>query len=148
MAIFSFRRRIVLRIETVLCLAVARLFIRFLPFRWWRSTLGPLGKLTSEGEQQLSAEKELRAMQVGRFVTRTAEAVPFAAVCLPQAMAGRWMLARRAIPTRIVIGSMRDLEEGGALKLHAWLIAGSKTVIGHDEREAYTPLNDTRVGAE
>ena len=133
MAIFSFRRRIVLRIETVLCLAVARLFIRFLPFHWWRSSLGPLGKPANEREQQLPAEKEIRAMQVGRFVTRTADAVPFAAVCLPQAMAGRWMLARRAIPTRIVIGSLKDLEKGGALKLHAWLIAGSKTVIGHDE---------------
>lgn len=130
--------KLLLRAETIASLAWARLLIRFVPFRWWRTTLGPLGHPDSTASTaDLPPESELRALQIGRFVTRMADRVPFEAVCLPQAMAARWMLARRGIATQIVIGSHKGEATGNLLQVHAWLLAGRETVTGKDESGLY-----------
>ena len=130
---FKLRDKRIFKLEIVLCLAWARLLIRLMPFRWWRGTLGPIDRAADmESLPQLNAEQAKKAAGTGRMIRRLADSLPFKAVCLPQAMAGRWMLARRNIPTRIVIGTKRGtLEEG--LLFHAWLIAGEAIVTGGEE---------------
>lgn len=134
MAAFKLRDKRVFKLEIMLCLAWARLLVACLPFRWWRSVLGPL-----DGEPpQLDARQLKKAVDTGRIVREVAERMPFAAVCLPQAMATRWMLARRGIGTRLRIGARRGEQLGSAMLVHAWLCAGDRVVTGKHERDSYT----------
>ena len=72
------------------------------------------------------------AGDIGRMIGRMAGRQSFAAVCFPQAITGRWVLKRRGIPSRIVIGSRKDSGPQG-LALHAWLKVGDLVVTGADE---------------
>jgi hypothetical protein len=70
------------------------------------------------------------------MIARIAARVPFDALCLPQAMTGRWVLARRGIPSRVVIGSRCDDE--AELHYHAWLMVEDRCVTGARERELFS----------
>jgi hypothetical protein len=62
-------------------------------------------------------------------VTRAARYVPFKAVCLPQAMAARVMLARRGVASIMHFGAARGREK--PLDAHAWLDAAGIEVTGY-----------------
>jgi hypothetical protein len=49
-------------------------------------------------------------------------------VCLPQAMAAKWMLRRRRTPSTLYLGLRR--EEKTSLTAHAWLRAGDEIITG------------------
>ena len=118
------------RIEAGFFLAIARFFVRFLPFRSWRWTLGEIGRSPSAGPSATESDRQ-RAIVVGKWVRSTARRVPFEAVCLPQAMAGRWMLKHRGLDGRIVFGA--GVKEGSRDMLyHAWLRFGDDTLTGQD----------------
>ncbi len=59
------------------------------------------------------------------------------AVCLPQALAAHWMLARRAIPSQIQFGVS---SRSGALSSHAWLVCAGRHVLGHRAGLTYQPV--------
>jgi hypothetical protein len=59
------------------------------------------------------------------------------AVCLPQALAAHWMLARRAIPSQIQFG-VRSCS--GALSSHAWLVCNGRHILGHRAGLTYQPV--------
>lgn len=137
------------RIEIWLCLAWARFLIKYVPFRRWRAILGPIdGELPPEQRPQLSPAQSKKACDIGRLVNRIANRVRlFEAVCLPRAMVGRWVLARRGLPSRIIIGTRRgDLEEG--LLFHAWLMVGDEIVTGEDERVEFLSFAKTAASGE
>lgn len=135
-ALRKFKRRLY-HLEVLACLATARVLVRYVHFRRWRSTLGLLGQdADMEEEPALTPAQFELARATGREVARMARRAPFAAVCLPQAMAAHWLLARRGIPSRIVIGSRRN-EADRALLLHAWLMVGGEVVTGASEREEF-----------
>ena len=75
---------------------------------------------------------------VRRAVDVAARNVPWNAVCLPQAMASKAMLARRGQGSALHIGAA--MGDGGGLMAHAWLVAGGEIVIGEDESGNVTPL--------
>ena len=141
-------KRLLYQFEVLTCLATARLLVRHVHFRRWRSTLGVLGHdpETHETAAWSPAQLDL-ARATGREVARMARRAPFAAVCLPQAMAARWLLARRGIPSRIVIGSRRN-EADRALMLHAWLVVGGEVVTGASEREEFMAFRSRAASPE
>ena len=123
--------------EAALFLAVARFLIRFLPFRVWRRWMGPIG---ARGALPLLAGKpRASALRTRRWIRRVAANAPFRAVCLPQAMAARWMLARRGIPTELHIGARSPAEIGDSrpINLHAWLLCGDLCLTGAGERASF-----------
>lgn len=135
MALVRSFKKTVLRAEIVLGLAFARALIRFVPFRWWRRRLGPIDGRNDENAEPLTARQEKMASDIGRMIRRLAGKQKFEAVCFPQAMAGKWVLGRRGIPSQIVLGSRRNDDTG--LALHAWLKVGDQVVTGQNEYETY-----------
>lgn len=131
----------VFKTEIVLCLAWARLLITVLPFRKLRPRLGPLFE-PDAGEElpQLTPAQVKKARDTGRIIRRVAWHMPFRADCVPQAMTGRWMLARRGIPSHIMIGT-RKQPEASQLEFQAWLMVGDVEVTGGDENATFQPFN-------
>lgn len=130
----------VFKLEIALCLLWARLLISWLPFRRWRRALGPIADQPGANAPPVLTPPQLqKAVGTGRIIRKVAGRMPFRSDCLPQAMTGRWMLARRGIETRVAIGSRRGtLEEG--LLFHAWLLAGDRVVTGGDESADFAPF--------
>ena len=77
-------------------------------------------------------------MRVRQAVTMAARNVPWNAVCLPQAMAAKAMLARRGCGSSFHLGA--DFDAQGKLIAHAWLVAGGTVVVGAAGIADVTPL--------
>ena len=109
----------------MLALVSARLLVALVPFPWLTRLLV---KHSTPGCSQDDPEREaLRAARVRWAITSAARfPVPWA-VCLPQALAAHWLLARRHIGSRICFGVNRGTE---GLQSHAWLVSGQEIVIG------------------
>ncbi|MBV7259709.1 lasso peptide biosynthesis B2 protein [Erythrobacter crassostreae] len=121
--------------EATIMLAAARFLIKFVPFRYWRKWLGDVAESSGPFHQNEKLDPD-RARFVGIWVRRAAGKVPFDAVCLPQAMAGRWMLKRRGLAGRITIGARANDDDRNAL-FHAWLMHGDQCLTGQHERDTY-----------
>ena len=125
-------------LEAVLLLAFARFCVRFLRFHHYAGLLGP----QCEGEmlQPVQADQVTRdeIQAIGQEIKRAANNVPWQAVCLPQAMAGKWMLKRRGIASALYLGLARG--DNIELKAHAWLVAGKVPVTGVASREEFTQV--------
>ena len=131
-------------IEATVALGVARLFVKFVPLRKWRNTVQE--SLDTEAMPRATelTEHQASLAQTTRFwIRRARRKAPFEAVCLPQALAARWMLKRRGVPTELYFGAKRD--DQSKLNLHAWLIAGGEYVTGEEEDWAYQTFR--RAGA-
>jgi hypothetical protein len=63
---------------------------------------------------------------MGRMVTRVAALLPWHPTCLRQAMAVRWMLRRRAVPTLTHLG----IADVASMDAHAWVTVHDVTVVG------------------
>lgn len=137
MKVIRFLRRRALYVEIWLGLAWARFLTRFVRLGRWKHLLGELDESAAE---ELSPAKIEQAHGVGRIVAYVAGRIRlFDAVCLPQAMTARWVLARRDISSRIIIGSRRE-DSDGTTHLHAWLQIADEVVIGESEAEAYQAM--------
>lgn len=125
--------------EAAICLALARLLIIFVPFRSWRKLIGVNFDQTSPMRGQLRATPAdiERARGIGRRVKNCAARLPFRAVCLPQAMAVRWMLALRGIQAQLFIGARRSRNDEAQFAFHAWLMLEGACVSGKEEREQF-----------
>lgn len=124
-------------VETIVALAAARILIRFFPFSWWRKALGTVGSGSLAPPPVVLGETDRRAIRaIARDVAKWSRRLPFPILCLPRAMAARWMLARRGIDGRIVIGA-RAGQARKAFDLHAWLMVGDICVTGEAERQSF-----------
>ena len=126
-------RQRLLMLEAASLLGVSRFALLVLPFAriepWLRRRpdAGPVDTAT--------------VLAVRQAVTVAARNVPWSAVCLPQAMAAKAMLARRGQGSVLHLGAtMVD----GRLNAHAWLAAGGEIVVGEAGLPEMTPL--TRFG--
>jgi hypothetical protein len=81
---------------------------------------------------------EILLLSVRKAVTTAARNVPWNAVCLPQAMAAKAMLARRGCGSSFHLGA--DFDAQGKLIAHAWLVAGGTIVVGAAGIAGVTPL--------
>jgi hypothetical protein len=116
--------------EAVLTLALARVLVLTIPFRFlvpWLSR-----------RPQASSCNEALLVCVRKAVTTAARNVPWNAVCLPQAMAAKAMLARRGCGSSFHLGA--DFNSEGKLIAHAWLVAGGSVVVGAPGIPSVTPL--------
>lgn len=120
-----------LLLEALLWLAWAKLLVHVVPFRY----LAPrLGRAQTETPVTISAAERAVAVEVSWAVQATARHVPLRFVCLPQAIAAKWMLRRRGLPSTLYLGVTPDKKSPELLSAHAWLRVGDKVVTG--EREA------------
>jgi hypothetical protein len=126
-------RRRALIAEAALWLATARLALALVPFPTLARRVGAFvppadPRVVAAGGATTDAAARL-AREVSWAVTRGAAHAPFAAVCLPQAMAARIMLRRRGVASAMHFAAARG--EGGALDAHAWLDAAGVKVTGY-----------------
>ena len=122
------RQRLLL-LEAALFLGLARLALLTLPF----GRIAPWLQRSPDSDRRDTTA--VRA--VGQAVTIAARNVPWNAVCLPQAMAAKAMLARRGQGSTLHLGAARA---GSGLTAHAWLVAGGEVVVGEAGIDDVAPL--------
>lgn len=144
-----------LLICAIICLAVAKALVRFVPFNVWRRSLGVVIDPTSADfptgadlsgdalafpHQPASDDATLRhAMLLGRLVDRAAEKLPGISKCLPRAAALQWMLRSTRIPSSLVIAfSLKD--RSGPDAFHAWTEVRGQMLVGQCDRLDYRPI--------
>jgi len=127
--------------EAMALLGWARLLITFVPLRHWRGQLGDLAA-PDAGHASLTDGERETARLVIHAIDRAARNLPFAFICLPRALAARWMLARRGIASQLYIGVGRT--DAGETSLHAWLKAGEDWITGYQESVAYNAFTQRK----
>jgi len=119
--------------EAAAWLLIARLALVLVPFprlaRWLGAFVAPADPRVAEVSAPTTAEQAQTARLVSWAVTRAAAHVPFKAVCLPQAMAGRIMLQRRGVASAMHFGAAKGRDK--PLDAHAWLDAAGVKVTGY-----------------
>ena len=116
--------------EAIVMLGMARFIVITVPFRLVAPWL-------SRAPHTKSCDEAL-LLRVRQAVTTAARNVPWNAVCLPQAMAAKAMLARHGCGSSFHLGA--DLNAQGKLTAHAWLVAGGTVVVGAAGIRCVTPL--------
>ena len=124
-------------LEAAVLLGLARLLVKHVPMRYWRAWL-------TTADTPLATPRHALARTIARTVRSVARRWPLNAVCLPQAMAGQWMLRRRGVASRLWFGVRKAVNGGAAnadeLEYHAWLTVDGKCVLGGGEIETYAVL--------
>ncbi len=116
--------------EALFLLCWARLLIRLVPFR----RLAPrLGRAQAESSSLLTIDAQRLALDVAWAVGAATRHTPLRFVCLPQALAAKWMLRRRGIANTLYLGIAAGRENASAMTAHAWLRCGDKIVTGARE---------------
>jgi hypothetical protein len=116
--------------EAIVMLGLARLIVITVHFRFMAPQLSRA--------PETDACDEALLLSVRKAVTTAARNVPWNAVCLPQAMAAKAMLARRGCGSSFYFGA--DFDGQGKLIAHAWLVAGGAVVVGAGGIAGVTPL--------
>jgi hypothetical protein len=122
-------RQRVLLLEAALFLGLARLALLALPF----GRIAPWLQRSPDS----GAGDTATVLAVGQAVAIAARNVPWNAVCLPQAMAAKAMLARRGQGSALHLGAARA---GDGLTAHAWLVVGGEVVVGEAGIAEVAPL--------
>ena len=122
-------------LEAAVWLGLARLLVKHVPMRYWRAWL-------TTADTPIATPRHALARAIARTVRSVARRWPLNAVCLPQAMAGQWMLRRRGVASRLWFGVCKAKAADGAAKLeyHAWLTVGDECVLGGGALENYAVL--------
>jgi hypothetical protein len=121
-------------IESLVMLAAARIFVKTTKGRNLVSRIG--GKPIHDSEEDMPAMPSGPSARVGAMVERIARATWWRSMCLEKALAGKWMLQRRGIPSTMYVGMAR---RDGEFVAHAWLVGEGQTVTG-GSKIAYAPL--------
>ena len=120
-------------LEAAWILAGAQIIVRFVPFRWIVPRLGR--QVEEPPAKTFSAEQLLRAQRVGWSIKTLARFLPWDAKCLAQAIAGKWMLQRRRLPSTLYLGVDRGQKDW--LEAHAWLRFGTEILTGEPQHERF-----------
>lgn len=118
-------------------MTIAQAMVAAMPYRWWSSTLGDPEGLAEDPTPDAAGI----AAGIGWAVRGVASALPSRPLCLPQAMAGRWMCSRRGVACALVVGAATPQRQGEAgIELHAWLTVAGETVIGGEQAGRFRTL--------
>lgn len=85
---------------------------------------------TLDGATPAEREQLRAATRVGRMVTRVANLLPWHPTCLRQALATRWLLTRRRVPSVLHLG----VADPASMDAHAWVTVSGFTVVGRQAR--------------
>lgn len=124
-----------LLLEAFVLLAFARLMVLILPFKWLAVSLG---RHMNESGTQVNPSDLLIARMVGQAVRSAANNTPWESVCLPQAVAGQWMLKRRRIAATLYLGVAKKENKAEKLAAHAWLRCGDAILTGGPGHRQFT----------
>ena len=90
--------------EAAMTLAVARLAVLVLPFRW----IAPrLGETMADSPEEDVAEPDL-LLRIGWAVAVASRYLPWTSRCLAEAIAGKAMLQRRGLRSTLYLGLAKD----------------------------------------
>ena len=128
-ALDSAERRLLLR--AVVWLAVARLWLVFVPFQRLASRLEP-------GANTAGADAET-LRRVGAAVRSAGANVPWRSDCFPQSIAAYKLLQREGIGSTIHLGV--DKSGDDTLLGHAWLTCGDVVVTGGEDLDRYVEIH-------
>lgn len=109
--------------EAAVAVVIADVAVHLLPSG---RTSRLLGNLESPPRDVPDPDAELQARRIGRAVEGVAGRLPWHPVCLPQAIATRWLLKRRGIPCSSHLG----VTGRAPLAAHAWVTVGDHVVQG------------------
>ncbi|MEZ5819111.1 MAG: lasso peptide biosynthesis B2 protein [Hyphomicrobiaceae bacterium] len=127
-------------LEAAVLLVTAVLLTKLVAYRRWK---GMLGVVTASPKPNLDPVDMAIVRTVERAVDGVARRLPFQVLCMPRAMAAKWMLDRRNLASTLFIGIRRKgigaslTGEGRATELHAWLRVGERIVTGRDAVQDY-----------
>jgi hypothetical protein len=127
------RQRKILALEAGAELLRARV-MTLLPARIYTRDFGRLGAVSdaSPPATEVNGQDAETAAEIGGMVDRAAQAMPFRAVCLQQALASSRMLRRRGVGAVVYLGVNRNSAERTKPELgkaaHAWVRVGSKVI--------------------
>lgn len=118
-------------LEAMAFVIAARLLIRFVPLSRWSRLLGESGPAHRRPESMETSGALLPqpVRECAAAVRRASWRLP-ATLCLPQAVALQWMLARRSMGSTVIVGFLPSAKSGTADALHAWLSYDGIIVIG------------------
>jgi hypothetical protein len=116
--------------EAITFLGLARILVLTAPFHRYAPWL-------ARAPENGSCDPQI-VQQVRWAVTTASRIVPWNAVCLPQAIAAKAMLARRGCGSSFHLGANFDANHN--LTAHAWLVAGGSVVIGEGAMPTVAPL--------
>ena len=119
-------------VEAAALLGLARLLVKHVPMRYWRRWLTTADAPPAPPRRDLARAIARSVRSVGRRRLN--------AVCLPQAMAGQWMLRRRGVASRLWFGVRRAQGDADEMEYHAWLTVDGECVLGGGEIETFTAL--------
>lgn len=115
--------------SAVISVIKARITVMFVPVR----------KILQPGARQTEAAfADTDAAKIGWAVEMAARIVPTAKNCLVRAIAGRDMLARRGVSSKIRLGIAKNSPD--ALSGHAWLECGNRIVTGEGEHRSFAAM--------
>ncbi|HVV44135.1 MAG TPA: lasso peptide biosynthesis B2 protein, partial [Bryobacteraceae bacterium] len=117
--------------EATVMLAAARMLIRLGSERDLVARIGgqrvAAGASGENGAAPAETSGESTGVRIGAMLERVARHTWWRSMCLEKALAGRWMLRRRGIPSTMYVGmAKRD----GNFIAHAWLVGEGRTVTG------------------
>jgi len=122
-----------LLIQSWLLVALIRLGLWIMPFRWLRAGLERWGIAgTAVGALELPAER------VAWAVRATSQYVPWAGTCLVRSLAAHALLQRRGHTAEFCLGVTRGSD--GQFHAHAWVTCAGHVLIGEREVERFVPL--------
>ena len=85
--------------------------------------------------------ENIQSMQAIRQAVLTAAChLPWHPICLPQALAAKWMLKRRNIKSILYLGIKNTHDPHTHSDLHAWLGVGEQMIIGGEIADQYEIL--------
>ena len=129
-------------VEALVLLAMARLALIVVPFPRLAHLIGtfvsPQDPRVALAHAGTAPEQAELAATIGRIVLLAANAAPFRAVCLPQALAARAMLSRRGIASVLSFGAARGDDK--PFDTHAWLDAAGVEVTGYPVANDFTRI--------
>lgn len=119
--------------EAACTLIAALAAVKFIPFGRIAPGLGCLG--TPQPVTPLAPELAQQAQRVGWAVRALAHYLPWDAKCLAQAIAAKWMLRRRGLPSTFYLGVDHGREQW--LDAHAWLRCGDEIITGEPQHARF-----------
>lgn len=122
--------------EAALLLALARVVIACVPFHRIAQWLGTEG---SESTTATPAPCQAMAENISWSIETMARHVPWQSLCLAQALAASWMLARRGATSTTYFG-VATPDQHTLFNAHAWLRCGSTIVTGAMNKGHYKVL--------
>jgi hypothetical protein len=117
-----------LAVESLAMLAAARVMVK--------TTRGKNLISRMRGKPMDGRESPGAGVRVGAMLERVAPMTWWRSMCLEKALAGKWMLRRRGIPSTMYVGMAK---QGGEFVAHAWLVGEGQTLTGAGET-AYATL--------